>query len=27
MSGAGGPPMTMSNHSVWTYVGACPAGG
>ena len=27
MSGAGGPPLTMSNHSVWTYVGACPAGG
>jgi hypothetical protein len=27
MSGAGGPPMTLSNHSVWTYVGACPAGG
>jgi hypothetical protein len=27
MSGAGGPPMTMSNHTVWTYVGACPAGG
>jgi hypothetical protein len=26
MSGAGGPPMTMSNHSVWTYVGACPTG-
>jgi hypothetical protein len=27
MSGAGGPPMTLSNHSVWTYVGACPTGG
>ncbi len=26
MSGGGGPPMSLSNHSVWTYVGACPAG-
>ncbi len=27
MSGGGGPAMSLSNHSVWTYVGACPAGG
>jgi hypothetical protein len=27
MSGGGGPAMAMSNHSVWTFVGACPAGG
>jgi hypothetical protein len=26
MSGGGGPAMSLSNHSVWTYVGACPAG-
>jgi hypothetical protein len=27
MSGGGGPAMSMSNHSVWTYAGACPATG
>ena len=27
MSGGGGPAMTLSNHSVWTYAGACPAAG
>ncbi len=26
MSGGGGPAMSLSNHSVWTYLGACPAG-
>jgi hypothetical protein len=25
MSGGGGPPMTLKNHSIWTYVGpTCP---
>ena len=26
MTSPGQPPMTMHNHSVWTYAGACPAG-
>ena len=24
MTGGGGPPVDLKNHSAWTYVGACP---